>query len=442
VSDQKKGAKLRATAAQVVDAVVTGGRSLDAALLDAEDRVLTEDRALLRMLCYGALRQHWLLQFWIDKLLDRPLKKRDSIINALLAVGLYQISDTRIPDHAVVSATVEAARLLKRPKHASLINAILRKFLRDRLFEQQPSNEEARHNHPQWLLDALAADWPDDWRSIVSANNGRAPMWLRVNARYGSAGDYKERLEAQGIEGELLAAAPQAVRLAEPRPVATLPGFAEGQVSVQDAAAQLGAAWLLERLDGRVLDACAAPGGKSAHLLELAGAGMALTCIDIDELRLASVAENLDRLGLDATLIAADASNTEEWWDGEPFSAILLDAPCSASGVIRRHPDIKLLRRPTDIKPLARLQSKMLNALWPLLAPGGRLLYVTCSVLAAENDKVVAGFLAGNDDAKEDQVLQDYNIRDLMRDKACGQQILPGTAELDGFYFAGLVKAS
>lgn len=440
MSDQKKGAKLRATAAQVVDAVVTGGRSLDAALLDAEDRVLTEDRALLRMLCYGALRQHWLLQFWIDKLLDRPLKKRDSIINALLAVGLYQISDTRIPDHAVVSATVEAARLLKRPKHASLINAILRKFLRDRLFEEQPSNEEARHNHPQWLLEALAADWPDDWRSIVSANNGRAPMWLRVNARYGSASDYKERLEAQGIEGELLAAAPQAVRLAEPRPVATLPGFVEGQVSVQDAAAQLGAAWLLEGLDGRVLDACAAPGGKSAHLLELAGGGMALTCIDIDESRLASVAENLDRLGLDATLIAADASNPEEWWDGEPFSAILLDAPCSASGVIRRHPDIKLLRRPTDIKPLARLQSKMLNALWPLLAPGGRLLYVTCSVLAAENDKVVAGFLAGNDDAKEDQVLQDYNIRDLMRDKACGQQILPGTAELDGFYFAGLVK--
>ena len=440
MSDQKKGAKLRATAAQVVDAVVTGGRSLDAALLDAEDRVLTEDRALLRMLCYGALRQHWLLQFWIDKLLDRPLKKRDSIINALLAVGLYQISDTRIPDHAVVSATVEAARLLKRPKHASLINAILRKFLRDRLFEEQPSNEEARHNHPQWLLEALAADWPDDWRSIVSANNGRAPMWLRVNARYGSASDYKERLEAQGIEGELLAAAPQAVRLAEPRPVATLPGFVEGQVSVQDAAAQLGAAWLLEGLDGRVLDACAAPGGKSAHLLELAGGGMALTCIDIDESRLASVAENLDRLGLDATLIAADASNPEEWWDGEPFSAILLDAPCSASGVIRRHPDIKLLRRPTDIKPLAGQQSKMLDALWSLLAPGGRLLYVTCSVLAAENDKVVAGFLAGNDDAKEDQVLQDYNIRDLMRDKACGQQILPGTAELDGFYFAGLVK--
>ena len=442
MSDKKKGAKLRATAAQVVDAVVTGGRSLDAALVDAEDRVLADDRALLRLLCYGALRQHWLLQFWIDKLLDRPLKKRDSVINALLAVGLYQISETRIPDHAVVSATVEAARLLKRPKHASLINAILRKFLRDRIFEQQPSNEEAKYNHPQWLLDALAADWPDDWRNIVSANNARAPMWLRVNARYGTAGDYIGCLEAQGVEGELLAAAPQAVRLVEPRPVGTLPGFTEGQVSVQDAAAQLGAEWLLQGLNGRILDACAAPGGKSGHLLELAGAGTALTCIDIDGSRLASVAENLERLGLDATLIAADASNPEEWWDGEPFGAILLDAPCSASGVIRRHPDIKLLRRPTDIKRLAGLQSKMLDALWPLLAPGGRLLYVTCSVLAAENDNVVARFLATNDDAQEDQVLQNYNIRDLMRDKVCGQQILPGTAELDGFYFAGLVKVS
>ena len=442
MTDKKKGAKLRATAAQVVDAVVTGGRSLDAALPDAEDRVLAEDRALLRLLCYGALRQHWLLQFWIDKLLDRPLKKRDSVINALLAVGLYQISDTRIPDHAVVSATVEATRLLKRPKHASLINAILRKFLRDRIFEQQPSNEEAKHNHPQWLLDALAADWPDDWRNIVSANNARAPMWLRVNARNGTAGDYIGRLGAQGIEGELLAAAPQAVRLVEPRPVGTLPGFAEGQVSVQDAAAQLGAEWLLQGLNGRILDVCAAPGGKSGHLLELARAGTALTCIDIDGSRLASVAENLERLGLDATLIAADASNPEEWWDAEPFGAILLDAPCSASGVIRRHPDIKLLRRPTDIKRLAGLQSKMLNALWPLLVPGGRLLYVTCSVLAAENDNVVARFLATNDDAQEDQVLQNNNIRDLMRGKAYGQQILPGTAELDGFYFAGLVKVS
>jgi 16S rRNA (cytosine967-C5)-methyltransferase len=199
---------------------------------------------------------------------------------------------------------------------------------------------------------------------------------------------------------------------------------------------------LLEGISGRILDACAAPGGKSGHLLELAGERTALTCIDIDESRLTGVSENLERLGLDAALVVADASNPKKWWDGEPFNAILLDAPCSASGVIRRHPDIKLLRRSTDIVKLARLQSTMLDALWPLLAPGGRLLYVTCSVLAAENDKVVARFLANNDDAQENQVLQNYNIRDLMRDKTCGQQVLPGTAGLDGFYFAGLVKVS
>lgn len=442
MSDKKTGARLRATAAQVIDAVATGGRSLDAALVEFEGRVSAEDRALLRLLCYGSLRQYWQLQAWISKLLARPLKKRDSVINTLLAVGLYQISETRIPDHAVVSATVEAARLLKRPKHASLINAILRKFLRNQISAQQTPNEEAKHNHPQWLLDALAADWPDDWREIVDANNARAPMWLRVNARHGSASDYLERLKAQGITGELLRAAPQAVRLTEPRPVDTLPGFAEGRVSVQDAGAQLAAPWLLEGISGRILDACAAPGGKSGHLLELAGERAALTCIDIDESRLTGVSENLERLGLNATLVVADASNPKKWWDGEPFNAILLDAPCSASGVIRRHPDIKLLRRSTDIVRLARLQSTMLDALWPLLASGGRLLYVTCSVLAAENDEVISRFLANNDNAQEDQVLQNYNIRDLMRDKTCGQQVLPGTAGLDGFYFAGLVKVS
>ncbi len=211
---------------------------------------------------------------------------------------------------------------------------------------------------------------------------------------------------------------------------------------MQDAAAQLAAPWLLDGIEGRVLDACAAPGGKSGHLLELGGDRIDLTCIDNDRSRLAAISDNLDRLGVDATLIAADASKPKEWWDGSLFDGILLDAPCSASGVIRRHPDIKLLRRPTDIAQLASVQSALLAALWPLLAPGGRLLYVTCSVLAAENDEVVAAFLDGHDDGQESEVLQDYNIRDLMRDKACGHQILPGTAGMDGFYYASLVKVS
>jgi len=442
MSGTKQGARLRATAAEIVDDVVSGGRSLDKAIADREDRVAADDRSLLRLLSYGALRHHWRLMSWVDALLERPLKSRDSVITQLLVIGLYQLNDTRIPDHAVVSQTVEAARALRRPKLAPLINAILRRALRDRIFDTEPSNENAALDHPGWLLDALKADWPNDWRDIATANNARAPMWLRVNAARGSAAEYKKRLEDEGIESELLQQAPQAVRLASPQPVLALPGFADGEVSVQDAAAQLAAPWLLDGVEGRVLDACAAPGGKSGHLLEIGRDKIELTCIDSDKERLTSVAENLDRLGFDATLIAADASNPSKWWNGEPFNAILLDAPCSASGVIRRHPDIKHLRRASDIEELAGLQRKMLEALWPALRTGGRLLYATCSVLAAENDKVVAQFLETTNDAREDDVLQNYNIRDLMRDKACGHQVLPGTAELDGFYYAGLVKVS
>jgi 16S rRNA (cytosine967-C5)-methyltransferase len=442
MSGSKKGARLRASAAQVIDAVVTSGRSLDRALAEHERHIADDDRPLLRLLCYGALRHHWSLADRVNALLDRPLKRRDSVITALLAIGLYQLNDTRIPDHAVVSETVESARLLRRPKHAPLVNAILRRALRDRIFETELSNDEAVFDHPQWMLDEYASDWPDDWQKIVTANNSRAPMWLRVNPAHGTAAEYLSRLEAEGIGAEILPAVPQAVRLSEPISVDKLPGFAEGRVSVQDAAAQIAAHWLAADLEGPVLDACAAPGGKSGHMLELGGNRIDLTCVDSDDSRLESVAENLDRLGFDATLIAADASNPNEWWDGTPFKAVLLDAPCSASGVIRRHPDIKLLRRSTDMEGLADRQQAMLNALWPLLEPGGRLLYVTCSVFAAENDEVVSRFLENRDDVQEDEVLQDYNIRDLMRDKACGHQILPGTAEMDGFYYASLMKVS
>jgi len=442
VTDSRSGARLRASAAQVVDAVVSSGRSLDRELIKAEPAVAQEDRGLLRLLCFGALRHHWRLQAAIDSLLTRPLRARDSAVNALLAIGLYQLGNTRIPDHAAVSQTVDAVRFLRRPKLAPLVNAVLRRALRDRILATEPSKEEAVFDHPAWLIDQLRADWPDDWASILAANNGRAPMWLRANPAHGTAAAYVARLAAAGIAGECLDAAPQAVRLAEPQAVESLPGFSAGHVSVQDAAAQLAAPWLLQGLSGRVLDACAAPGGKSAHLLELAGDRIDLTCTDNDEARLGSVAANLERLSLDATLMSCDASNPEEWWDGELYDGILLDVPCSASGVIRRHPDIKLLRRRDDIRALGQTQRAMLDALWPLLAPGGRLLYVTCSVLAAENDHIVGGFLDANDDARENDMLQNNNIRDLMRIKACGFQVLPGVQDLDGFYFACLERVS
>jgi 16S rRNA (cytosine967-C5)-methyltransferase len=442
MTDAKSGAELRAAAALVVDAVVSSGRSLDRALAEHEPTLPERDHSLLRLLSYGTLRHYWHLQAWLNALLSRPLRARDSSVNALLAVGLYQLSDTRIPDHAVVSETVAAARVLQKPKLAGLVNAILRGFLRDRLSMKTPSNDEARFDHPQWIIDALRRDWPDDWQAVLMANNERAPMWLRTNPQHGTAADYVRRLAELGIEAELLATAPQAVRLLEPQPVGGLPGFATGQVSVQDAAAQLAAPWLLQGLEGRILDACAAPGGKSGHLKEIGGERIDLTCVDIDAARLDGVGGNLARLGLAATLLCADASNPHTWWDGQPYDGILLDAPCSASGVIRRHPDIKHLRRPSDVEALAALQVAMLNALWPLLRAGGRLLYVTCSVLAAENEVAVGDFLRNQADARELDLLQNNNIRDLMRVKAPGQQLLPGTAGLDGFYFDCLGKVS
>jgi 16S rRNA (cytosine967-C5)-methyltransferase len=434
------GARTRAVAAEVVDAVVSGGQSLDAAIAEREERVSPTDRSLLRMLCFGTIRNHWQLQHWISQLLGRPLKKRDSVINALLAVGLFQLYDTRIPDHAAVSQTVEAARQLRRPKLAGLLNACMRRFGRENIAEQAVADEQARWNHPQWLLETLRKDWPADYEAILEANDSRAPMWLRVNSARQSAAAYLARLADDDKTAELLEGIPDAVRLTEPCSVEELPGFMDGDASVQDAAAQIPARWLMADRPMRVLDACAAPGGKSGHLLELGGAGFELTAIDSDARRIERVRENHARIGLDATIVVADASKPREWWDGRPFDAVLLDAPCSATGVIRRHPDIKLLRRASDIDDLSALQGAVLSALWQVLAPGGRLLYVTCSVLAMENDGVVQGFLETNDDAVEDSVLPNNNIRDLMRRKACGYQVLPGTAGLDGFYYACLVK--
>lgn len=438
----KKGARVRAAAAQAVDAVVSSGKSLDSALANIEDTLPVVDRPLLRMLSFGCLRRHFQLQAWVDALLSRPLKKRDSVVSALIAVGLFQLTESRVPDHAAVSQTVEAARLLRRPKHAGLINAVLRRFMRERDSLRTAGDDVTRFNHPQWLIDIIRSDWPEHWEAILDANNARAPMWLRVNRTRSSVEDYRERLTIAGANATTVDGIPAALCLDEPRPAAELPGFADGDVSVQDAAAQFAAPWLLTGCDGRVLDACAAPGGKSAHLIELGGARIDVTCVDIDPARIDSIRENLDRLGLHATVCRGDASKPQEWWGGTEFDAILLDAPCSASGVIRRHPDIRHLRRATDIDVFKSRQQQILGALWQLLAPGGRLLYVTCSVLAAENDGVIAGFLEEHQDARENEVLPNNNIRDVMQRKACGYQFLPGTAGMDGFYYASLEKVS
>jgi len=445
MSGIKRGARIRAQAAEAVDAVISHGRSLDAAIAKAEQMVAPDDRALLRFLSYGAVRFRWRLGAQVSSFLSRPLKARDSVINALLLIGVFQLADTRVSDHAAVSLTAEAARQLRRPKLVPLVNAVLRNFLRSDKPLPESDGGEIQYNHPAWFIEMLRADWPDHWQMILNANNDRAPMWLRVNQRHMSAQQYLEvlaeskRLATDRI-GSIRAELSQAICLEKPSSVEDLPGFSEGHVSVQDGAAQVAAPWLLESGSGRILDACAAPGGKTGHLLELASPKATLTAVESDPARVGLISENLVRLGLKATVVPADASNIDQWWQGDLFDQVLLDAPCSASGVIRRHPDIKLLRRSSDIDALCKLQFELLENLWTVLAPGGRLLYVTCSVLRQENDAVVGRFKDQHNDISGTDVLPNNNIRDLMLPMAHGWQILPGTHDLDGFYFACLEK--
>ncbi len=427
---------VRAVAAQALGQVLGEGRSLAVVLPAALERVAPRDRGLLWELCHGACRWQPELQPLLDGLLTRPLDPRESVTRALLLVGLYQLLHLRIPDHAAVAETVAAARQLRKPWAVGLTNAVLRSFSRRHaeLRARLETIEEARTAHPRWLLEWLQRDWPDDWPAIVAANNTRPPFTLRVNPRRCDRDDYRARLAAAGQQAEPVAAAPAALTLAEPVEPAALPGFADGQVSVQDAAAQLAAPLLDARPGMRVLDACAAPGGKTAHLLECIP-DLDLTALDQDAARLERVRDNLTRLRLAGRLVPGDASRPADWWDGVPYDRILLDAPCSATGVIRRHPDIKLLRRETDIAALADRQRALLAALWPLLRPGGRLLYATCSVLRRENEQVVAAFLAAQPEAREQPIPADWG-----RALAWGRQILPGEAGMDGFYYAALVR--
>ena len=439
------GVDVRAQAARVVDSVVRDGRSLDAALAAAEGRLPTSEHALLRMLCFGTLRFHWRLSAIVAACLKKPLKRRDRIIHALLTVGVFQLHETRIAQHAAVSLTVESARLLGRPGLKGLVNGVLRNVQRKPELQQEATGDEATFNHPSWFIRRVRDDWPDRWRSVLDANNERAPMWLRVNARRSEQTTYRERL-AESLElppddaTAILPGVPQGIRLRTPMPVDALPGFAAGEISVQDAAAQLAAPWLLAEGGRRILDACAAPGGKTAHLLELADSEATLTAIDVDPDRAAQIEANLARLGLMATVLAADASNPSSWWDGSPFDRVLLDAPCSASGVVRRHPDVKHLRRESDIQRLAATQGALLDACWATLAPGGTLLYVTCSVFREENDAVIGAGLERHADMQLKNVLPNNNIHDLMCETVYGFQILPTPDGLDGFFFACLTK--
>ena len=423
-------------------AVRVEGRSLTVALAAAAGAVPARDQALLQELCYGTLRLLPRLEALLAILLSRPLRRADWILNALMAVALYQLVATRIPAHAAVAATVDATRTLGKPRAAGLVNAALRRFLReqDALLARVGSDPADPALFPDWLVGRLKAAWPDHWRRIVAVSNQHPPMALRVNTIRRERAAYAAELTDAGIAARTLPGLPAALLLEQPVPALRLPGFADGLVSVQDASAQLAALLLDPQPGERVLDACAAPGNKTAHLLEHAGGDLKVTAVDVDAERLAPLKENLARLGLSAAVLAADARAASLDWPGAPYDRILLDAPCSATGVVRRHPDIKYLRRDADIATLAATQDAILAALWGLLRPGGRLLYATCSVLPDENRERIAAFLAAHQDAGEVSLSLPTSIADAV---PCtpGVQLLPTAGGGDGFYYALLERA-
>lgn len=428
--------ELRAQAARAVAAVIDG-HSLDAALVSARATLPANTHPLLQQIAYGVLRDWRLLHALTQSLTQRPPKP--TLLAALLAVGLYQLRSLHQAEHAVVDNTVSATARLRLQRARGMVNAVLRRYQRERaaLEARLPADPAITCSHPDWMLEQLRQDWPQHWQALLQANQQPAPMWLRVNAQRGSTAAYLQRLRDAGMPAQPSAHAPQALCLQQAVPVLQLPGFAEGDVSVQDAAAQL-AAGLFSAAQGkrlRVLDACAAPGGKTAQLLETCP-NIELTALDIDSERLQRVQENLERLNLTATLKTGDAAQPQDWWDGYAFDHILLDAPCSGTGVIRRHPDIKWLRRADDIPAFKQRQQQLLAALWPLLAPGGTLVYATCSVFAAEGDEVIQA---------QSQTLADCAIAPMGGagwgiPTRHGIRIASGSNGMDGFYYAKLTR--
>ena len=412
------GVATRVAAARVLDAVLHDGRSLKGELATALQALADpRDRALVEAICLAVLRQSARYDAALAAWLPRPLARRDRELRALLLAGFAQLDPLGLPPHAAVASTVEAARALGRQHQAGMVNALL------------------RAQWPDWLRAQVAADWPDQHDAILAASAEPPPLWLRVNARRVSRDEYAGRLRDAGIHAEPVEGMPDTLRLDTPVPVALLPGFADGLVSVQDGAAQRVADALAPAPGARVLDACAAPGGKAAHLLERAPS-LRLVALDIDPRRLRQVAATLGRLQLDgASLHAADGCDLDAWWDGTPFDAILLDAPCSATGIVRRQPDILLHRRASDLEQLVATQSGLLDSLWRTLAPGGVLLYATCSVLVEENSAQVDRFLARTPDARAEPLDDRFG-----RVSGAGRQRLPGEAGMDGFFYARLRK--
>ncbi len=427
---------LRKPATQILLSVLKEGRSLTTALdTYLENLDNPKDRAFVQALCYGVLRDYHRLDFLLSLLLAKPLRNKDTDIKVLMLIGLYQLRTMRIKTHAAVSETVAAVG--KKSWAKGVLNGVLRQYLREQqiLEDKADNNFVAKYSHPQWLVERIKKNWESQATTIFEQNNQHPPMVLRVNLAQTSQADYYQLLIENKIAAEMISFSQTAIKLTQAIPVEQLPYFNEGLVSVQDTAAQFAAPLLQLEKGQRVLDLCAAPGGKTAAMLELQPS-LEMTAVDIDETRLLRVKDNLQRLKLLAKLITGDAAQPETWWDGVPFERILLDAPCSALGVIRRHPDIKVLRRNSDIETLVKLQAEILEAAWSLLASGGILLYATCSVLKQENQLQIESFLEKHANSVEIPIEADWGMVETV-----GRQILTGNKAMDGFYYARLKKS-
>lgn len=435
-SNKSGGQNARYVAIRVLEAVLVKGRSLATARSLVQDKLEPRERSLAMEMVNGVLRWRFRLEALLAKLLSKSLRKKDYDIQLVLLLALYELTELSTPDYAVVNEAVAQTRRVGKKWASGMVNAVLRSFIRDRdeLLTLIDEDDVARFSHPRWLIDLLQQDWPQQVEQILDASNQRPPMWLRVNAGKVSVEDYIKLLDAQQIKAVRHPVAEAALKLDSPMDVSQLPGFAEGLVSVQDAAAQL-ATKLLGAEDGeRVLDLCAAPGGKTCHVLETA-ANIEMVAVEVESLRMQRLQQNLDRLDLHARLIIGDATDTNSWWDGQLFDRVLVDAPCSASGVIRRHPDIKSLRHADDLVSLSQIQQQILLQALNMLKPGGTLLYVTCSVLKQENEQQLERLLSTTTEAGEVVIDENWGI-------ACrhGRQLLPGVLDGDGFYFARLKK--
>lgn len=435
------GAETLANAARVVATVAFEGRSAEQALSPFDTHT---DRAAIRAIALGTMRWYLRLLPAVNALLQRP-ESLPVALRALLVTSAHQIEYSQNAPQATVHMAVDAARALGFPRMTGLVNAVLRRFVseRSKLFSDVDVDLASRTAHPGWLVEQLRRAWPMHYETILAGNNEHPPMVLRVDLSRGTVDGYLAELSAAGIEAQAIEWAPAAVRLSKPVPVSMLPGFSEGRVSVQDAGAQLAAPLVDAKPAMRVLDACAAPGGKTGHLLEHTPGIAELVAVDVDAERLSLVRANLERLGRRATLVVADMRDVQKISGGRPFDRILVDAPCSSTGVIRRHPDIKLLRRPGDIAQLASVQLEILRSAFAMLAPGGRLVYCTCSVLPQENEDVVRGFMEAEPRAQWAGMPHEGELAPGALDRHPGVQLLPGCkAGSDGFYYACLKKAT